>query len=106
MGKYNQQRSNIVNKQELAQKWDKLTQKKDLTKESKALEAVKQNGDALRYAPNPSEAVCLEAVKNYGYALQYAPKNIIDQWRNSSESCAHKIVEIEGQKYELKPIER
>jgi len=35
------------------------------------LEAVKKNGDALRYVKEQSEAVCLEAVKNDGEALQY-----------------------------------
>jgi len=35
------------------------------------LEAVKINGDALRYVKEQSEAVCLEAVKNDGDALQY-----------------------------------
>ena len=42
-----------------------------ITEEKKALEAVKNNGDALRYVKDQSEAVCLEAVKNNGYALQY-----------------------------------
>ena len=44
--------------------------------ESEALEAVKHNGDALRYVKEQSEAVCIEAVKNYGGALQYVDKRI------------------------------
>ena len=39
--------------------------------EKEALEAVKQDGDALRYVKDQSEAVCLEAVKQDGHALQY-----------------------------------
>ena len=39
--------------------------------EAVCLEAVKQDGDALRYVKEQSEAVCLEAVKRNGYALQY-----------------------------------
>ena len=35
------------------------------------LEAVKQNGDALRYVAEQTEEICLEAVKQDGYALQY-----------------------------------
>ena len=36
-----------------------------------ALQAVKQNGSALRYVKDQTESVCLEAVKKNGYALQY-----------------------------------
>jgi hypothetical protein len=39
--------------------------------ENEALEAVRRNGDALRYVKEQSEAVCLEAVKEDGDALQY-----------------------------------
>ena len=39
--------------------------------EKYCLEAVKQDGYALRYVKEQSEAVCLEAVKQDGYALQY-----------------------------------
>ena len=42
-----------------------------ITEKSKALEAVKQNGYALRYVKDQTEAICLEAVKNDGDALQY-----------------------------------
>ena len=36
-----------------------------------ALEAVKQDGHALRYVKDQTEAVALEAVKQDGYALQF-----------------------------------
>ena len=52
------------------EQWTKLKIKANLSGES-ALEAVKQNGDALRYVKEQTEAVALEAVKQYGYALQY-----------------------------------
>ena len=39
--------------------------------ESLCLEAVKQDGDALRYVKDQTEAVCLEAVKENSDALQY-----------------------------------
>ena len=43
---------------------------KDQT-EAVALEAVKRNGHALRYVKDQTEAVALEAVKQDGLALQY-----------------------------------
>ena len=36
-----------------------------------AIEAVKENGYALQYVKEQSEAVCLAAVKEDGHALQY-----------------------------------
>ncbi|MEG1495608.1 MAG: hypothetical protein RR406_04865, partial [Bacilli bacterium] len=36
-----------------------------------ALAAVQQNGDALRFVKEQTEAICLEAVKQNGYALRY-----------------------------------
>ena len=46
--------------------------------EEKSLEAVKQNGDALRYVKEQTETVCLEAVKQNGYALQYVNANVFE----------------------------
>ena len=43
---------------------------KDQT-EAICIEAVKQDGDALRYVKDQTEAVCIEAVKRKRYALQY-----------------------------------
>ena len=40
-------------------------------KGKKALAAVKQDGYALRYVEEQTEAICLAAVKQNGYALQY-----------------------------------
>ena len=45
----------------------------ELDKETQ-LEAVKQDGNAIKYINNPSETVQLEAVKQYGYAIQYINK--------------------------------
>ena len=42
-----------------------------ITGESEALKAVENNGYALRYVKDQTEAVCLKAVENNGYALQY-----------------------------------
>ncbi len=39
--------------------------------EAICLEAVKKNGYALQYVNEQTEAICLEAVKQNGYALQY-----------------------------------
>ena len=51
------------------QKWLKVRVKFDSEKE--AIEAVKQNGYALRYVKDQTEPVCLEAVKQDWDALQY-----------------------------------
>jgi hypothetical protein len=59
-----------MNKKELVANWDKLFNKKDLDG-AKALSVVKQNGYALRYVANQTEAICLEAVKENEFALQY-----------------------------------
>ena len=50
--------------------YEKLITKKNL-RGKEALEAVKQNGYALRYVADQTEAICLEAVKQDGHALQY-----------------------------------
>ena len=42
--------------------------------EEEILEAVKQNGLALQFVKNQTEAICLAAVKEYGYALNYIKK--------------------------------
>jgi hypothetical protein len=42
------------------------------------LEAVKQNGYALSYVKEQTEAVCLEAVKQNGYALSYVDVKIFE----------------------------
>ena len=39
--------------------------------EKEAMVAVTQNGDALRYVKDPSEAVVMAAVTQNGHALQY-----------------------------------
>ena len=58
--------------------WDKLSVKCNLSGEE-ALEAVKKNGDALRYVKEQTEAICLEAVKKNGYALRYVKEQIFKE---------------------------
>ncbi len=56
--------------QDFKEKYEKLCGKCNLSGQ-KALEAVKQNGDALMYVNEQTEQICLEAVKQYGYALRF-----------------------------------
>jgi len=44
---------------------------KGILSASAALEAVKKDGDALRYVKDQTEAIALEAVKQKGDALRY-----------------------------------
>jgi hypothetical protein len=41
------------------------------------MKAVEQNGYALQYVKEQSEAVCMKAVEQNGYALQYVKKEKI-----------------------------
>ena len=43
------------------------------------LEAVKQDGYALKYVKEQTEELCLEAVKQNEYALQYVDKRVFNQ---------------------------
>ena len=45
--------------------------KKDWNNPKYCLEAVKQNGYALRWVKNQTIDICLEAVKQYGHALKW-----------------------------------
>ena len=67
---------------------------KDQT-EAICLEAVKQNGYALRYVKDQTEAICLEAVKQNGYALRYINSNMFLSDNNDE------IIEVNGKKYKL-----
>jgi len=40
---------------------------------------VKQDGDALQYVKEQTEAICLEAVKKNGYALRYVKEQIFKE---------------------------
>ena len=60
-----------MNLQRLKAKYDSLTEKKNITDEQQQLAAVQQDGDALQYCLNPSEAVPLAAVQQDGDALRY-----------------------------------
>ena len=60
------------------ERWEKLTIKKNF-EGKKAIEAVKQNGYALQYVKDQSEAVCIEAVKRNGDALRYVLEWLLDR---------------------------
>ncbi len=57
------------------EKWSSLSIKKNL-KGEEALRAVKEDGYALRYVAEQTEAICLEAVKQNGYALQFVAEDM------------------------------
>ena len=67
--------------QELKSKWDSLTIKKNL-KGKDALEAVKNDGYALQYVVEQTEAICLEAVKQDRDALKYVEEQIFNHSLN------------------------
>ena len=50
----------------IAKKYEELEQT-----DAVCIEAVKQDGNALRYVKEQTEAVCIEAVKRNGNALRY-----------------------------------
>ena len=59
-----------------------------LKSEKAQIEAVKRNGYAIRFIPNPSPEVQIEAVKRNGCAIQYitnpsleAQIEAVKQWR-------------------------
>jgi hypothetical protein len=47
--------------------------------EAICMAAVKQNGNALYNVKEQTEAICIAAVKQNGYALQYVNKEIFDK---------------------------
>ena len=50
--------------------YTKLQSKKSLAGND-AIKAVEENGDALRYVKDQTEAICLKAVEKNGDALRY-----------------------------------
>jgi hypothetical protein len=64
--------------QNYKEKWDRLEEKKNL-KGKVALEAVKQDGYALKYVNEQTEEICLEAVKQKSYALKYVNEQMFKQ---------------------------
>jgi hypothetical protein len=62
-------------------KYDALSEKCNLTGKE-ALEAVKQNGHALKYVKIQTPELCLEAVRQYGYALKYVNESIFEVANN------------------------
>ena len=44
-----------------------------------ALEAVKKCGDSLRFVKNQTPEICLEAVKQDGYALRYVDPSVFEE---------------------------
>ena len=60
------------------------------------LEAVKENGYALRYVKEQTPEICLEAVKEYGKALRHVKKQ-------TPEICVQAILNNEGAKGFVNP---
>lgn len=56
---------------EETKEYERITFFKKWSDEKYCLEAVKQNGDALRYVNNQTDEICLEAIKQNKDALQY-----------------------------------
>ena len=74
-------------------KYKALSEKKNL-QGKEAMEAVKQDGLALQYVKEQTEAICIEAVKQNGYALQYVDSRFF-------ENVPDEIIELNGKKYKL-----
>jgi hypothetical protein len=55
--------------------------KPEITNEEEALEAVKDDGLALKYVPTnlKTTELCLAAVRQNGKALKYVPKELRDE---------------------------
>jgi len=69
------------------QDYENLTTKKNLSG-NEALKAVEEDGYALQYVKDQSEAICLKAVERNGYALRYV--------KDQSEAICLKAVEEDG----------
>ena len=64
--------------QDYKQKWDNLSEKKNLSGKE-ALEAVKQDGYALSYVNEQTPEMCLEAVKQNGDALRFVNEDMFEE---------------------------
>jgi hypothetical protein len=62
------------------------------------LEAVKQDGNSLKYVKEQTEEICLEAVKQNGYAIKYVNINIFTQVRTIQ--IDNKVIEISEESYQ------
>ena len=102
--------------QDYKKQYDELSEKKNLSGKG-ALEAVKQNGYALRYINEQTEEMCLEAVKQDGYALQYVNEQTEEicleavkqngyalQYINSEFFKEDNDIEIDGKKFSKETI--
>jgi hypothetical protein len=61
----------------------------EITSEEEALEAVKNDGEALEYVPEKLKTaeLCLEAVKQADWALQYVPEKLKAQVEKAAEAA-------------------
>ncbi len=99
--------------QDYKAQYEALTKKKNL-KGEEAMKAVKQDGHALKFVNEQTEAICLEAVKQYGNALRFvnaqteaicleAVKQDGDALQfvdaRFFENVADEIIELNGVKY-------
>ena len=63
--------------------------------------AVKQDGPALQYVKEQSEALCLAAVRQNGYALQYVDERCLSK----KEACEMTLAQIsEALGFEVKIV--
>ena len=56
-----------------------------ITNENEALRAVENDGYALRYVKDQTEAICLKAVESVGDALQYVKDRAVFDKLNKGE---------------------
>ena len=75
-------------------KYEALPEKKNLSG-NEAMRAVKQDGYALRYVKDQTEAICLEAVKQHAYALEYVNSHFFE---TSATEDANALLEKNGYK--------
>ena len=68
----------------------------DWTNEKDCLEAVKQDGYALRHVKEQTPEICLEAVKENGFAIKYVKEQ-------TSEICVQAILNDKDAKRYIKP---
>jgi hypothetical protein len=73
------------------------------------LEAVKENGCALQYVQNQTDAICLEAVKQTGYAVKFVQDQIFKGLNFEIETLRdefNKKLEVLEQKFSTKKEEK
>jgi hypothetical protein len=90
--------------QDLKSKYDSLRIKKNLTGKE-ALDAVKQDGHALRYVQTQTEEICLAAVKQNVYALQYVQTQTEEICLAAVKQDGHALRYVQENMFKQEPIE-